>query len=827
VLWPMGDCNKVILRLVPDRAAILNSRERAPFLLFVETLELPDSSSEENEGLLSQPDDDAAVHALPAPRSAPGVSSRAAGDALPASAFEATTSGTLGTRAVLPGGAEPGNGALGESRSPHALRLSMRASLHLGVEQSATLHSEFRSSRKYDADSTQRGEYVLTGSPMAPVATGAASAGVAALDVAASPPAACVGPERGVEWADEAQPGAASPPDEARSPGAGLSRSASVPSTPRSTSSSSAGDDGANGADLERSPTLERVPSDEALRQMVSSIHVTRLAEPRGRGLHMVLSEAALTEATSRASSGTARHRGDNASASAPERGHVAAEARSGLARSLSTSGVPEAGDVDGGNGAEEAPARGRRSSSEANVLIREQDLQGGAGSRESVGGVAEPRAARADEEEEACARQAGARRTPDTVSPRVQSRDSAAGSSSSWVNVEDEHGGSGGARRHSGSRERPPGADAAAPPLQALGLWEEGSEGQLVRAPAVPLQGTVAGLRHGDAGPRALAKKRQGQLTAADVLRMSRAEYVVHVHGAQLLDVTATIRQTSCYGRCRTCSHLPRESPPLPADVHASRAEHAVRSWGRSADLRMISKVATCNVTILPRPPPRRACSLPAWGCSAVIVKSGDDCRQELLAMQLIRMFLSIFRTEHLPLWLRPYQVRECCTLLSTPSERLLVLLSLQIRPAQRLLQGRVVLGPQILHRAHSADGLSASYKVNCLNGQQPSVRGLNSAQSRLRVAGAAHKSPDSAHRGAAKLGVRAQYQALPAAGHLPRGPLLSPVSTGLCHVRARADRVRAEPRGLQPRLLHPADQGPPQREHPDGHGGAALQHL
>ena len=47
-----------------------------------------------------------------------------------------------------------------------------------------------------------------------------------------------------------------------------------------------------------------------------------------------------------------------------------------------------------------------------------------------------------------------------------------------------------------------------------------------------------------------------------------------------------------------------------------------------------------------------------PGWDLRAVIVKSGDDCRQELLSMQLIRTFHSIFLEADLPLWLRPYEV-------------------------------------------------------------------------------------------------------------------------------------------------------------------------
>jgi phosphatidylinositol 4-kinase len=47
-----------------------------------------------------------------------------------------------------------------------------------------------------------------------------------------------------------------------------------------------------------------------------------------------------------------------------------------------------------------------------------------------------------------------------------------------------------------------------------------------------------------------------------------------------------------------------------------------------------------------------------PGWAVRPVIVKSGDDCRQELLAVQLIRAFHDIFQEAHLDLWLRPYEV-------------------------------------------------------------------------------------------------------------------------------------------------------------------------
>ncbi|KAG8383814.1 hypothetical protein BUALT_Bualt04G0053000 [Buddleja alternifolia] len=47
-----------------------------------------------------------------------------------------------------------------------------------------------------------------------------------------------------------------------------------------------------------------------------------------------------------------------------------------------------------------------------------------------------------------------------------------------------------------------------------------------------------------------------------------------------------------------------------------------------------------------------------PGWDLRSAIVKSGDDCRQEHLAVQLISHFYDIFQEAGLPLWLRPYEV-------------------------------------------------------------------------------------------------------------------------------------------------------------------------
>lgn len=47
----------------------------------------------------------------------------------------------------------------------------------------------------------------------------------------------------------------------------------------------------------------------------------------------------------------------------------------------------------------------------------------------------------------------------------------------------------------------------------------------------------------------------------------------------------------------------------------------------------------------------------LATWKLLAVIVKCGDDLRQELMASQLLSMLHKIWLEENLPLWLRPYK--------------------------------------------------------------------------------------------------------------------------------------------------------------------------
>ena len=55
----------------------------------------------------------------------------------------------------------------------------------------------------------------------------------------------------------------------------------------------------------------------------------------------------------------------------------------------------------------------------------------------------------------------------------------------------------------------------------------------------------------------------------------------------------------------------------------------------------------------------------LPGWRLLSVIVKCGDDLRQELLAYQLLALLQKIWKEERVPLWLRPYKI----TVLSSDS--------------------------------------------------------------------------------------------------------------------------------------------------------------
>ncbi|TWW79854.1 Phosphatidylinositol 4-kinase beta [Takifugu flavidus] len=48
----------------------------------------------------------------------------------------------------------------------------------------------------------------------------------------------------------------------------------------------------------------------------------------------------------------------------------------------------------------------------------------------------------------------------------------------------------------------------------------------------------------------------------------------------------------------------------------------------------------------------------LPTWRLLSVIVKCGDDLRQELLAFQVLRQLQWIWEQERVPLWIKPYEI-------------------------------------------------------------------------------------------------------------------------------------------------------------------------
>ncbi|XP_076457046.1 phosphatidylinositol 4-kinase beta-like isoform X2 [Babylonia areolata] len=48
----------------------------------------------------------------------------------------------------------------------------------------------------------------------------------------------------------------------------------------------------------------------------------------------------------------------------------------------------------------------------------------------------------------------------------------------------------------------------------------------------------------------------------------------------------------------------------------------------------------------------------LPNWALLSVIVKCGDDLRQELMVYQVLKQLQNIWSLEHVPLWIRPYKI-------------------------------------------------------------------------------------------------------------------------------------------------------------------------
>jgi len=93
----------------------------------------------------------------------------------------------------------------------------------------------------------------------------------------------------------------------------------------------------------------------------------------------------------------------------------------------------------------------------------------------------------------------------------------------------------------------------------------------------------------------------------------------------------------------------LPPRCAHCPAMKRAEQAEKMrLQIWGESWDVR--------------RERAKRASPFgkryKSWSLDAVLVKGGDDLRQELLAAQLIKEFKRIFKEARLPLWLKEMEV-------------------------------------------------------------------------------------------------------------------------------------------------------------------------
>jgi hypothetical protein len=444
----MGDCNKIVLRLVPDRAVVLNSRERAPFVLFVETMEIPDSSSDDTDW----------------PRHSN----------------------------------EPGDEQATLDSSPH----SPFASPVAGDGESSTFSQLAR------AD---------TGSPL----------------VSAAP-------------VDDAQ----------------TSSAPSVTATELTEEELNARNVATNGV-------IDRVPSEEALRQMMSSMHVTNLAEPRERGLHMRVYECA--SAASRASScvGRLTTEGTTSIGGSPpvfegSFRNMGPEGVRGRRASMSDLLVMRESSICTRDNMQQEPTEicSRHANSSSPVPV---DPGGKPGAEL---GVLKTCGLGISTQESSCARlkrtQSCNGASPCSAMPG-RSRQSTTGSNSSWVNVDDDSVGALGVPRGQPTvsaygesptsnfattrgQSRKAGEDQRGE--RAGSTTSEADAGHSERSPS-----TVGGLLPTrSAVTRASRQQQLCQLTEEAVQHMSRTAYVEHVHGARLSDIIAQVRKMSPYGGCALC---------------------------------------------------------------------------------------------------------------------------------------------------------------------------------------------------------------------------------------------------------------------------------
>uniref|UniRef100_A0A061QT63 1-phosphatidylinositol 4-kinase n=1 Tax=Tetraselmis sp. GSL018 TaxID=582737 RepID=A0A061QT63_9CHLO len=173
-------------------------------------------------------------------------------------------------------------------------------------------------------------------------------------------------------------------------------------------------------------------------------------------------------------------------------------------------------------------------------------------------------------------------------------------------------------------------------------------------------LRGWLCGKGDEDAGSRAVA-----------VLSPSQLPYVkvkLEVFGGVDLHVTTSRRSGRRVPSSEALSRMEVACPnPLTAWRGGSSEHQLIAHLSRQQKRRFVDRTQEAahavfgerwsekQLRIAQESP--HSCK-PGWTVRQVIVKSGDDCRQELLAVQLIRKFHDIFTASGLPLWLKPYEV-------------------------------------------------------------------------------------------------------------------------------------------------------------------------
>lgn len=314
----MGDCDHVVLRLVPDRSAILNSRERAPFLLFVETMALPDATADDgwpHAAPGSPPVSDggspvaqlaaklhlsdsasspsAAAATIPAAVASTSAALFAAleADRAPATSVPVATTDMVSTcgAPVSDSDDERGAGLLGEDR----------ATPRDEPEHTATAPPE---TAVHAAETAMRSDTDAAPDASERAGSEAAEAPAAAVDQSLPPPASGPSPAVSQEHSfAEHDAGSALPAAGSLTAAELAEHNAALSETP-----------GRSGVQH------GRVPSEEALQQMVSSMHATKLAEPRGRGVHIAVHDTSHAEFASRGSSAAPRPPPDDAQPAPP-----------------------------------------------------------------------------------------------------------------------------------------------------------------------------------------------------------------------------------------------------------------------------------------------------------------------------------------------------------------------------------------------------------------------------------------------------------------------------------------------------------------------------